>query len=71
MPATDEAIRAASRAAQERVAEAISIIVGLGADAPSSLREAAAALGTAYTALGWADPSAGYSVPSAESGAQF
>lgn len=62
----DAAVRHASRIAQERVTEAISVIVALGPDAPATLRQACAALGAAYTELAWGDPSVSHSVPREE-----
>jgi hypothetical protein len=61
--AEDAAIREASRVAQNHVAAAIAVIVALGPDAPSTLREANTQLGQAFTALGWGDPSVPYSIP--------
>lgn len=59
----DAAIRAASRTAQEQVAAAISTVVALGPDAPSTLREALQTLGSAFNQLGWGDPAVPYGVP--------
>ena len=58
-----DTIRAASRKAQENVAAAIATIIALGPDAPSSLREASATLGSAFNQLGWSDPQVPYSIP--------
>lgn len=61
--ADDVAIREASRTAQNHVAAAIAVIIGLGPDAPSTLREANSQLGAAFTSLGWGDPTVPYSIP--------
>lgn len=43
------------------VAQAITELAAMGADTPSSAREALSILGTAYSTLGWADPDTPYS----------
>lgn len=57
----------AVRQASTLVAQAINTLVALGPDAPMSVREALAPLGSAYSILGMADPAVTWSIPREES----
>lgn len=53
----------AVRRASSLVAEAISELTALGADAPVSVREALTSLGSTFSTLGYVDPATPYSIP--------
>lgn len=55
--------QAAVRRASDLVAQAITELTGIGADAPVAVREALTSLGSSYTVLGYVDPSTPYSIP--------
>lgn len=53
----------AVREASALVAQAISKLAALGADAPMTVREALGPLGCAYGVLGYSDPATAHSIP--------